>query len=325
VLEGRIKQEPADFRVTEDLGFRPSGEGDHDFLYVEKTGANTNWVAKSLARHAGVPPRDVGFSGMKDRQAVTKQWFSVPRSPKQPTDWDALDLPDVRICERERNLKKLKRGSHAANRFRIRIRCCDQDKATTDARLHLIAERGVPNYFGAQRFGHNGRNLDLARAVLDGARVKRDKRSIALSTARSFLFNEVLSERVKNGTWNTPQPGDVMNLDGSGSFFALETIDEEISVRCEEQDIHPTGPLWGRGVLASGRDVAALEKQIAARHADLSGGLERFGVDMQRRALRLRVVELEWEWIEGSVELRFELSRGGYATSVIRELADVES
>ena len=292
-------------------------------LRVEKTGANTAWIARALARHAGVPARDVGFSGMKDRHAVTRQWFSVPRVSKAPVDWRNFELAEARICEHTRHNRKLKRGSHAANRFRIRIRCRRRDDAAANERLAAIAKGGVPNYFGVQRFGHDGRNLELAAALFSGARVTRDKRSIALSAARSLLFNEVLSERVGDGTWQAPLAGDVMNLDGSGSFFAIEAVDEEIRKRCEHLDIHPTGPLWGRGALPSSAGVAALENRVAARHSEFAEGLDRFGLGMDRRPLRLSVSALDWHWDEEGVVLEFSLGRGGYATSVIRELADV--
>jgi tRNA pseudouridine13 synthase len=323
VLEGIIKQTPGDFRVTENLGFKPSGDGDHDFLWVRKSGANTSWVARALARHAGVPARDIGYSGMKDRHAVTYQWFSVPRPPKDAIDWTTLDLPDTRIDELARHRKKLKRGSHDSNHFLIRVRCACKDKALVEDRLALLSERGVPNYFGEQRFGHNGSNLNLAAAVFGGAKIKRDKRSIALSAARSFLFNEVLSERISDMTWDTPLTGDAMNLDGTGSFFTPGPGDEEVRSRNAQMDIHPTGPLWGRGKPSVSDTVEALERHVAQRHSDFASGLEHAGLQMDRRSLRLRASQLEWNWIDGGLELRFTLGRGGYATSVLREIVEL--
>ena len=306
--------------MDEELGFTPSGDGGHDFLRVEKTGANTAWVAKALATHAGVPVRDIGYSGMKDRHAVTKQWYSVPHSPKKPVDWRTFVPREARICEQMRHDRKLRRGSHSANRFRIRIRCDSRNETAVNDRLAVIAESGVPNYFGTQRFGRNGNNLALAKAMFAGARTRRDKRGIALSAARSLLFNDVLSERTGAGNWNTVLPGDVLNLDGSGSIFCVEAVDEEIRARCLGMDIHPTGPLWGRGALRSSEGVAELERNSAAGHPGFVEGLVRFGLDMDRRALRLRVAALEWQWDEDGLELRFSLARGGYATSVLREV-----
>ena len=213
LFAARMRSEPADFDVTETLGWDLSGDGEHDYLWIEKTGANTEWVARQLARHAGVPAKDVGFAGLKDRQAMTRQWFSVPRW-HQP-DWSACDVEGVHILEVSRHAKKLRRGAHHGNRFRIVLRGThlEQHADALAQRVAAIREQGVPNYFGEQRFGIGGGNLDLADAWAAGKRLPRHKRSLAISTARSFLFNEVLDGRVRDGTWNRLQPGDKANLD----------------------------------------------------------------------------------------------------------------
>jgi len=320
VAQGTIKQTPGDFQVTEELGFEISGDGEHDFLWLEKEGANTTWVARLLATHAGVPERDVGYAGLKDRHAITRQWFSVRRPSGAGTDWQSFKDTDVRILETTRNLRKLKRGANRGNRFRIAIRGQEFDRNAIDERLELIRASGVPNYFGEQRFGRDGGNLQMARDLFARKRMKRDKRSIALSAARAFLFNDILHSRVVDGTWNTALPGEALNLEGSGSVFVASEIDDEIRERIVGMDVHPTGAMWGRGDVSCSGRVAEIERQTAERFGELSVGLERAGLSMSRRALRLVVKNLSWELDADALWLEFSLGRGSYATVVLREL-----
>jgi tRNA pseudouridine13 synthase len=304
-----IRTRPEDFRVTEELGWTPSGDGEHDFLLIEKTSANTEWVARQLARYADVPARDVGYAGLKDRHAVTTQWFSVPRW--HAPDWRRLDVEGVEVLDVGRHHKKLRRGAHKANAFEIVLRGdgLDGHAAALEARLEAIRNQGVPNYFGEQRFGRGGANLRLADEWAAGKRLPRHKRSIAISTVRSFLFNEALDRRVRDGTWNRLVPGDSANLDGTGSVFDVEVIDDDIVRRCEELDIHPTGILAGRG--SSGERVDWIRALNAA------------GVKAGSRSLRLRVNQPSARISSETVRLTFALSRGSYATSVLREIGDV--
>ena len=320
LIQGLIKQTANDFQVTERLGFELTSAGEHDFLWVEKEGANTQWVARGLAEFAAVPPRDVGYAGLKDRHALTQQWFSVRRPTGAGTDWTQFSLPNVKILKTTRHLKKLKRGAHSANEFRIAIRGNDFGTADLQQALESIRSLGVPNYFGAQRFGRGLGNLDLAKRMFAGKRLSRDKRSIALSASRAWIFNEILNARVAADTWDKPIAGDTMNLDGTNSVFVPDQIDAEIQTRMVAMDIHPTGVLWGEGSSSSEGDVAELERSVAARHADLAQGLENARVKMSRRSLRLVVHDLEWELDESVIWLQFNLARGCFATAVLREI-----
>ena len=318
-----IRDQPVDFQVVENLGFEFSGSGEHEYLWVEKIGSNTDWVARQLARHAGVRPADVGYAGMKDRHAVTRQWFSVPG--RDGTDWAALGIDGVTILEVRRHHKKLRRGAHDSNAFRISLRPSGNlpIEAAVDERLANMAARGVPNYFGPQRFGHQGANLDLAQKLFAGARLKRNKRSIAISAARSFLFNQILSARVADGSWERVLPGEVVNLDGSGSIFRAEAVDETIERRVADMDIHPTATLWGlRSEIPPGV-VETLERNATEAYAELRTGLEHLGVKAAHRPLRLRVSDLSWEFADDALWLEFTLPAGSFATAVLRELASV--
>ncbi len=310
--------------MVENLGFEFSGSGEHDYLWVEKTAANTDWVARQLARHAEVRPADVGYAGMKDRHAITRQWFSVPS--RGGADWAAFMAEGVTILDVRRHHRKLRRGAHDNNAFRIALRA-PQAAATrelADERLGLMAARGVPNYFGPQRFGHDGANLDLARRLFAGARLKRDKRSIAISAARSFLFNEILSLRVSDGSWERILPGELVNLDGSGSVFRADEIDETLERRAAELDIHPTATLWGLRSELSPGVIESLERDATEACSDLRTGLERLRVKAGHRPLRLRISDLSWEFEDDALWLEFRLASGAFATSVLREIATLQ-
>jgi tRNA pseudouridine13 synthase len=306
LFSATIRSRPEDFEVTENLGWELSGEGEHDYLWIEKTGANTEWVARQLARHADVPARDVGYAGLKDRHAVTRQWFSVPRW--HAPDWSALEAEGVQVLDVARHHKKLRRGAHRGNRFRIVLRGDDLGRHA-DAlarRFAAIREQGVPNYFGEQRFGRDGANRELADAWAAGKRLPRHQRSLAISTLRSFLFNEALDGRVRDGTWNRLVPGDKANLDGTGSVFDVDEVDEELERRCEAMDVHPAGTLAGEG---SGSGPQAWRE-----------ALDKARVEPGTRSLRLRVTDADCTVEDDAVIVSFTLPRGAFATAVIREI-----
>ena len=322
---GVIRKRPEDFQVDEVLGFDLTGEGEHVCLHIRKRNSNTAFVAKQIARLAGVRNMDVSCAGLKDRHAVTTQWFSVYLSNNPEPDWSQLNNDDVAVLTVKRHNRKLRRGALKGNRFRIVVRELSGEVAPLDERLKRIAEQGVPNYFGEQRFGHDGDNLKKARAMFSGEfKVRnRDKRSLYLSAARSEIFNQVLGKRVEAGQWNQPLDGDVMMLDGSHSVFTVDAVDEEIKRRVSEYDIHPTGPLWGRGALSSQADVQTMEQGVAEHYELFCNGLERAGMKQERRPLRLSVAELAWQRLDDSLNIEFFLGSGSYATTVLREVVGV--
>ncbi len=317
----RLRSKPADFVVTEELGFEPSGDGEHDYLFVEKTNLTTHRVAAELAKTAGVPRRAVGYSGMKDRRACTRQWFSVQRAPGRTVDWAGFGAEGLSVLESTRHRRKLKRGVHRSNRFRVVLREFEDPDSSVLPRLERVRTLGVPNYFGEQRFGRDGGNVALAQAFFSGRRLPREKRSIALSAARSLIFNDLLSARVADASWNTLRDGDIAGLDGSGSVFAVETVDEALRTRCAALDVHPTGPLWGAGAPMAEGAPAALERRTARSHAALCRGLETW-TEERRRALRMPVRDLDWAEDDATLTLGFSLARGSFATALLRELID---
>ena len=321
VGSARLRVTPEDFVVREWLGFEADGEGDHLLLKVRKRGANTMWVAKQLGKLGNIHPRDVGFAGLKDRDAVAEQAFTVPARSAMP-NWLGVSGDGFEVLSAERQRRKLKRGALKGNDFLLVLREFTGDTASLEQRLQTLAQMGVPNYFGPQRFGRNGSNIETALAWFNGEAPapERAERGFALSAARSAIFNAVLSERVSAGNWNQLLDGDVVNLNGSGSIFPAGTVDDTLRERCRVQDIHPTGPMWSGDALASSGAIADLETNVAQRWPTLAAGLSKAGLEPERRPLRVPVRELSWR-IEGSdVHLQFRLQRGSFATAVLHEL-----
>ncbi|MCG5497859.1 tRNA pseudouridine(13) synthase TruD [Ectothiorhodospira variabilis] len=327
LIKARLRATPADFQVDELPITTPEGEGEHVWLHLRKTGLNTDQLAGMLARAASVPRRAVSYAGLKDRHAVTTQWFSVHLPGCDAPEWSDHLPPEVEILTAHRHRRKLQTGHLRGNRFQIRLRDCKGDREATEARLQAIAHRGLPNFFGEQRFGHDRGNLDKARALFSGEIRVRDRklRGLYLSAARSEIFNRVLARRVEEDHWDRAMPGDAMQLDGSRSFFIHREEDPTVVERVTAFEIHPTGPLWGQGDGITEGMAARLEAEVmeAADLIELARGLEGAGLSQERRALRIRVKELTWSWLdEADLELRFELPAGAYATTVIKAVAD---
>jgi len=325
---GRMRQYPEDFQVTEIPLLEPDGEGEHVWLWIRKRGENTLYVAEQLSTLAGVHPRQVSFAGLKDRHAVTEQWFSVQLPGKDEPQWEDMSSDTVTVLQHARHSRKLRRGALQGNTFRITVRDIEGDRDELEQRLAVIAREGVPNYFGEQRFGRNGSNLQTADRLFKNPklRLSRNKRSLTLSAARSLLFNQVLSVRVNAGNWNAALVGDAMQLDGSHSYFIAETVDADLSGRVASQDIHPTGPLHGRGDNPAQGACRELEAAVLAGHASWCAGLEAAGLKQDRRALRLGVTDLAWQWEpSGELVLTFSLPAGAYATSVLREVLQADT
>lgn len=297
---------PEDFQVTENLGFEPAGEGEHVYLWIEKRGENTAWVAEQLAVYAGVKPTDIGYAGRKDRHAITRQWFSVylPLKSNHPEpEWQGFSSDRIQVLRVARHVRKLRRGEHESNHFVIGLRQLQcADKTAFHERLDCVLRSGVPNYFGEQRFGNAGRNLIEAESLLVGKKPYRDrqKRGLILSAARSYLFNQVLADRVRKGDWQISVAG--------------------------EPCAYPSGPLWGRGRPLALVELLARETELLSSWRDWCNELEHVGMSQERRALLLAIKTPSYRWLAGDhLELAFTLEAGAFATSVLRELVSLNN
>lgn len=320
-----LKATAEDFQVDEVLDIPLSGQGEHLWLWVEKRGLNTEEAARRLARAAGVSQRNISYAGLKDRQALTRQWFSLHLPGKSDPDLSAAEGPALGILKAVRHSRKLQRGAHAANGFTLRLTQLQADKALLEQRLEQIRAKGIPNYYGLQRFGHNGGNVLEARQYAARGELpeQRNLRSRLLSAARSYLFNQALAARVADSSWDRAQVGDLLAFTDSRSFFLAgeaECSDPRLGIL----DLHPTGPLWGEGASSAESAAQALEQRIAASEPELVDWLVRAGMAHERRILRLPIGSLAWHYPEPDIlQLAFVLPAGCFATALVRELVDL--
>lgn len=326
-ITGAIRSEAADFEVEEHLGFEPEGSGEHVFLFIQKQNLNSADVERQLARLSGVPRRDIGYCGLKDRRALTRQWFSVGLAGREEPDWSALESDALQVLVQTRHRRKLRRGVHRANRFRLVVRDLAGERSALEDALRRVGEEGVPNYFGEQRFGHQGGNIEAALDWLRGqARApKRHLRSIYLSALRALLFNELLAQRVEAGDWCVPRAGDACTLEGSASVFAATEVDEELLERARSGDVHPGLPLWGLGepVCAAAR-WQELRDELSGM-AEIAGFLEARELALAWRPARVLPDDFCWQFCDDDrMVLEFTLAAGSYATAVLRELCNYE-
>lgn len=304
-IRADFRTEPEDFVVDELAAPEPAPvpeESEHVIVQVRKRGANTGFVAQQLAQLAGVQSKDVGYYGLKDRHAVTTQWFSVWLAQKPEPDWQRVNDDEITVLQHFRGLRKLRRGEHLGNRFQIRLRNVQGDRDAADAVLARVPA-GVPNYFGEQRFGRNGGNLDLVNAIVADQeagkrrRIPRNQKAFAMSAARSWLFNQVLAARVEQGNW--------------------------LQVIAGEPEEAGSGPLWGRGRNPASDEQLALEQEAMAPWKPWCDWLEHCGLSQERRGLVLQPQGFQARWEGDELILNFALPPGTFATAVLREVAEL--
>ncbi|AIR06196.1 MULTISPECIES: tRNA pseudouridine(13) synthase TruD [Cedecea] len=320
---GVIKASPEDFVVIEDLGFGPDGDGEHLLLRILKSGCNTRFVADALAKFLKVHAREVSFAGQKDKHAVTEQWFCVRLPGKEMPDMSAFALEGCQVLEFARHRRKLRLGALQGNRFTLVLREVS-DRSELEQRLQAVAQQGVPNYFGSQRFGIGGNNLHQAKRWAESNAPLRDrnKRSFWLSAARSALFNQIVSQRLKKPDFNQVVDGDALQLAGRGSWF-VATPEElpTLQQRVDDGELLITASLPGDGEWGTQNAALAFEQQCVAEEDVLLGLLKRERVEAARRAMLVQPKALSWNWWDDvTVELNFWLPAGSFATSVVREL-----
>lgn len=318
-----LKSCPQDFCVVENLGFTPEGQGEHVFLSIRKSSLNTQDVIQRLAKLSGVSQRDIGYSGLKDRHAVCTQWFSVYLAAKPEPDWTQLEDEEIQLLEVTRHQRKLRIGVHRSNYFELLLRETSLDAGLLSDKIQRLQQGGFANYFGPQRFGRGGGNIVRARALFQRTAGKefkpKRKDSMFLSAARSQLFNELLSARVKQENWNAAIAGEVFQFIDGRALFQEDDLGAA-QQRLSDGEIVLTGPLWGVGESLAKRDVALLEQSLVEQEPELLDGLSRAGLRKDRRALCAKADELNVDLDGSLLKITFTLQRGVYATTLLREI-----
>ncbi len=320
---GLYKQQYEDFMVIEELGFELTGEGEHVLVYLEKKDYNTIFVAEQLAKYVGISAKNVSYAGLKDRQAITQQWFSLHLPGKETPDFTQFNLTGCRILQINRHNKKLKIGALKGNRFKIVLRNIS-DKQAIESKLNLIKKHGVPNYFGEQRFGRDQNNITQAIKWASGEISVKDrkKRSFYLSAARSAIFNQIVSQRIEQNIEQTVLDGDILQLSKSNSWFLSKT--EELLLlqqRLQNGEINITAPMVGDSPLSTTSIALEFETNCLKRWSCFEQLFKKERMETSRRSILLRPEELKWQWVrDNNIEISFYLPSGCYATSVLREL-----
>lgn len=323
---GRLRAEPEDFVVDEIPAYEPAGEGQHLFLHIEKRRRATDEVRRDLAKLLRIRPDDVGVAGLKDKHAVTRQWMSVPAGALTEEQASSIELYGARVLEARLHRNKLRTGHLRGNRFAIRIRD-PLPEALERARdcAAQIAHQGVPNYYGEQRFGHDGETVALGLAILSGRsgdrRPDRVLRRLALSAVQSALFNRLLASRLESGQLHTVEVGDVMQVIASGGAFVVEDLAREQD-RFDRLETVTTGPMFGPKMLrASGAPGQREETALAESGLEMESFAEQGKLLLgTRRPNLIRPEALEIEGEGEDVWVRFGLPSGAYATVVLREI-----
>lgn len=320
-MTGVIKSQPEDFRVIENLGFEPCGEGDHLFLHIEKTNVTTPDLIDQVAREFSVKSRDIGYSGMKDKVAVTRQWLSV-HLPGKMNSIEIKPSSVYHLLSTGWHNKKIRPGSHRSNRFEVMVRAVTELSNQTQMQIEAIRQYGIANYFGVQRFGIRQDNVDRAIHAFSNDRrarkLNRTKRSWYISALRSYLFNAVLSRRIEKGHWKQPLTGDVFMLSGSHSLFS-DAIDDSIIERFQQQDISSSASLYGEGSRKLLHEALALEDEVFDQHPQIIECLDRQKVKLQMRSTRVAVdaFEVEYNQQQETLKIQATLPKGSYFTTLL--------
>ncbi|MDQ7050488.1 MAG: tRNA pseudouridine(13) synthase TruD [Enterobacterales bacterium] len=321
-IKADIRYKSSDFIVNELLSFEPCGSGEHLFLQIQKTDCNTQWVIRHLQKTFQLTSKDVGYAGKKDRHSVSTQWFSL-HLPGKEVDAHLLENEQLKLVGFIRHNRKLRVGSIKQNQFKLILR--NLSAMPEPALIDKLMTNGVPNYFGAQRFGHQAKNLALADKLFkQQINIKnREKRSMAISSGRSFLFNLILSKRVADKTWNQALDGDALNLAGSHSFFIQDKVSVKEQQRIDKGDLHICGTLLGNKASEVSQLAKSLEEQVFSLYPEWRQGLQRLAVNTQMRAFRCMPKDFSYQQKDNQAQIEFSLDSGCYATSVLRELFDI--
>ena len=317
---GRLKAEFADFIVREELGYPLAGEGEFVAVKVRKTNANTLFVGEQLAKFVGISAKNMSYAGLKDRHAVTEQWFCLHLAGKETPDFSAFECEGVEILEVTRHNRKIRTGALEGNYFELLLRDVEETDELKQ-RLNQLQEIGFPNYFTEQRFGRDGHNLTQAQRWASGEISVKDrkKRSFYLSAARSEVFNLVVSQRIADQQMQTILSGDYLQLAGSNSFFEVKEKDlVQSQQRLDENDVLLTAPLIGENSLEQKGNER--EKAIVAQHENLISLMKKERMNAARRAILCKPQDLHWQFEPEGLRLTFFLNSGSYATGLVREL-----
>ena len=353
-----------DFVVDEKLSFNldevdnsaENNSYEHLYVRIEKKNLNTLAIVSFLTDYFQVATEDIHFAGLKDKHAITRQWFSI-RLPGQKRKIDTALLKNFNLyryvnpCSRHNSSLKtqllshpgqikveckileaiwhsvaLKRGAISENQFSIVLRGLGAVNAEVLAMMQQLKHSGFANYYGLQRFGHNGRNLQNARSWFNGdIQVDKPQQSLLISSARSFLFNQILANRVLDNCWNVLKPADNVQCNRGQRFFKFDQSDADIQSKIDLGECNPAVALFRREEIGKGNDNATIASSVYKLTPELSNGLAKLSFNHRVRPLRVMPGNFSWT-IEHqqNLLLKFSLPSGSYATTLIQQLGDIQ-
>ncbi len=327
MCSGQIKQKPEDFKVTEQLGFEPSGEGEHLLLFIQKASLTTHQLISAIAEELKVSERHIGYCGLKDKHAVTQQWLSI-QLPGVKDIPSISESDQIKVLHSYWHDRKLRVGSHKSNSFEIIIRNVTGSLDRLDSIISQIKSYGFANYFGEQRFGMQQDNVEQAIKALNNRhkskRLSRTRKSLYISSLRSQLFNQILKSRIDKGIWLQAVEGDICMLAGSQSVF-LEAINDDIQQRYREFDIHSGISLYGSGESRLNGLAAEIEQEIFLANPEICETLEKQNIKRSFRANRAEAKNLKVNYLPQQQELQVqvELDRGSYLTTLLNHFISI--
>lgn len=326
-IGGRLKDHPADFVVEEIPAYEPSGTGEHLYLWIEKNDLPHDIMLRRLSKTLEISPNDIGTAGIKDRRAITRQYVSVPA--RSAARVDLLESPDLRVLRTGLHGNKLRTGHQRGNRFTITVREVSPNaEQHASAIASVVRQKGIPNYYGEQRFGREGQTLSLGLDLLAGRATPRDipfsKRKfllrLALSSVQSDLFNQALAARLNDRLLQTVLLGDVMDVIESGGKFIVDDVARE-QARLDEGLLAVTGPMFGVKMLAPNGVPAEREAKILEQSGLSSANFANYAQLMSgaRRPYLIRPGDLEVTAVDDGIQFALTLPPGTYATVLLRE------
>lgn len=322
--QAALRVTPDDFIVDESLAYALSGEGEHIYLRIRKRCLTTMAIAERLAKFTGLRLRDIGYAGLKDKHAVTTQWFSVYSPKTKQYDWSLFEDERVNILEISQHQRKCRLGALSHNDFIITLKNLSESASIAD-RMLQCQQSGMPNYYGEQRFGHDYENLKKARALFNGELTVKNHRLRGLyySSARSHLFNLLLDARVQAKTFNHAISGDILQHVGKRGYFSIADVDDSIRERISSREVAPAGPLWGKGQHYESAEAEHLLQSVLTAESELCQGLENHGLELAYRPYVVFPENIAIEMVDhATAKISFRLPRGSFATSLLRELVN---
>jgi tRNA pseudouridine13 synthase len=325
---GQLKETPSHFVVEEIPLYEPCGQGGHLYVLLTREGWNTRDVAEALAGLYSMPVREVGYAGMKDRHARCTQAFSLPQLAPADAERIAQELP-FQVHWARQHTNKLKTGHLLGNRFRIRVSQLstpvDEALARAQAIARAIAQRGIPNFYGAQRFGLEGRNVEKGRQALLNPQPRGDRwlRKLMISAYQAYLFNAYLVRRIDLGLFQQLLPGDIAKKSDTGGMFEVQDAQAE-QPRYARGEIHFTGPMYGAKMWAAGGQAGQLEAAVLDEAGLTQDHFRQAAVAGTRRPARIWLPTIEIASGDDTLSLAFALPKGSFATVVLREFTKTD-